>query len=82
MRPEQVAALVAHHPEITRARVVASRAEEKDLMTVYIEAQHSDPDRYVQSVMDVLKLKGDIVMATPGSLPNDGLVIEDRRTYD
>jgi phenylacetate-CoA ligase len=82
VRPEQVAALVAHHPEITRARVVASRAEEKDLMTVYIEAQHSDPDRYVQSVMDVLKLKGDIVMATPGSLPNDGLVIEDRRTYD
>lgn len=82
VRPEQVAALVAHHPEVTKARVVASRADEKDVMTVYIEAQQAEPERYMQSVMDMLKLKGDIVIATPGSLPNDGLVIEDQRTYD
>ena len=27
-------------------------------------------------------LKGKVVLAAPGSLPNDGLVIEDQRSYD
>jgi phenylacetate-CoA ligase len=30
----------------------------------------------------VLKLRGGVVLATPGSLPNDGKVIDDQRKYD
>jgi phenylacetate-CoA ligase len=33
-------------------------------------------------VQDVLKLKGQIEVVAPGSLPKDGLVIEDQRSYD
>lgn len=82
VRPEQVAALVAHHAEVTKARVVASRAGEQDVMTVHIESAGGDTDHYAQSVASLLKLNGKVVIVEPGSLPKDGLVIEDQRTYD
>ncbi|MGC1495351.1 MAG: phenylacetate--CoA ligase family protein [Sulfitobacter sp.] len=82
VRPEQVAALVAQHAEIIKARVIASRVGEQDVMTVQIESDGGDADAYAQSVVQLLKLKGKIVMADPGSLPRDGLVIEDQRSYD
>ena len=82
VRPEQVAALVAHHDEITKARVVASRASEQDVMTVHIESVGGDVDAYAQSVAQMLKLNGKVIVVDPGTLPKDGLVIEDQRTYD
>ncbi len=82
VRPEQVAALVAHHDEVTRARVIASRAGEQDVMTVHLESAGGDAETYAASVAQVLKLKGEVVVVPPGSLPKDGLVIEDQRTYD
>ena len=34
------------------------------------------------AVSEVLKLKGRIEIVPPGSLPNDGKVIEDARSYE
>ncbi|NNK78290.1 MAG: AMP-binding protein [Litoreibacter sp.] len=82
VRPEQVAALVDRHPEISRARVIATRDGEMDAMTVRIEAEGGDPAAYDQSVADVLKLRGKVEVVAPGTLPNDGLVIDDQRSYD
>ncbi len=82
VRPEQVAALVARHDEISRARVIASREGERDVMTVQIEADGGEPDSYAASVAEALKLKGRVEVVARGSLPNDGKVIEDRRSYD
>lgn len=82
VRPEQVAQLVAHHAEITRARVIASREAEQDVMTVRIESASPDAEAYAASVAALLKLKGRIEVVAPDSLPKDGLVIEDQRTYD
>ena len=82
VRPEQVAQLVAQHPEISRARVIATRASEQDVMTVQIESSAPDAEGYAASVANLLKLKGAIEVVAPGSLPKDGLVIEDQRTYD
>ncbi|MDP5307330.1 phenylacetate--CoA ligase family protein [Paracoccus spongiarum] len=82
VRPEQVAALVARHPEIARARVIADRDGEMDVMTVQVESPAESADLYARSVADTLKLKGDVQIVAPGSLPNDGKVIEDRRSYD
>ncbi len=81
VRPEQVAALVAKHPEIARARVIAGREGEMDTMTVQIESTGGDADTYAASVVDALKMKARIELVTPGSLPNDGKVIEDQRSY-
>ncbi|WP_296476529.1 phenylacetate--CoA ligase family protein [Roseinatronobacter sp.] len=82
VRPEQVAALVARHDEVHRARVIASRSGEKDVMTVQIETRAANPALYEETVLSTLKLKGLVELVPPGSLPNDGLVIEDLRRYD
>ena len=82
VRPEQVAALVARHPEMTRARVLADRDGEMDVMTVQIETHATDATLYEASVVEALKLRGRVELVAPGSLPNDGKVIEDRRRYD
>lgn len=82
VRPEQVAALVARHPEISRARVIADRDGEMDVMTVQVEATGGAAEDFASSVSETLKLKGRVEIVPPGSLPNDGKVIEDRRSYD
>ena len=82
VRPEQVAELVARHDGVARARVIATRDGERDVMTVQIETADGTPGDYADSVRDVLKLKGEVELVAPGSLPNDGKVIEDRRSYD
>ena len=82
VRPEQVADFVAKHDEVSRARVIATREGEMDVMTVMVETDATDSDRYRISMADTLKLKGKIVLVAKGSLPNDGLVIEDQRSYD
>ena len=82
VRPEQVAALVAGHADIVRARVIASREGEADVMTVKIESDTEDGDAFANAVAETLKLKGRIQVVAKGSLPNDGKVIEDQRTYE
>ena len=82
VRPEQVAALVAKHPEVTRARIIARREGQQDAMTVQLESTGADASAYAASVVDTLKMKGAVELHAPGSLPRDGLVIEDQRSYD
>ncbi len=82
VRPEQVADLVARHAEVARARVIATREGEMDVMTVRIEAPEDEPARYESSVASVLKMKGRVEVVPPGSLPNDGKVIDDQRVYE
>src|SRR5690554_585656 len=77
VRPEQVAAFVSRHEEVSRARVVATRESEKDVMTVFIETRAANPKLYENTLLDTLKLRGKVELVPPGSLPNDGKVIED-----
>ncbi len=81
VRPEQVAALVAK-VGADRARVIADRQGETDTMDVQFEGENLDTAALAAAVKDVLKLKGEVTVAAPGDLPRDGLVIEDRRTYE
>lgn len=82
VRPEQVAQLVAKHPEIARARVVATRDGEMDVLTVRIETGAAAIAGVEHSIAEVLKLKGAVELVALGGLPRDGLVIEDQRKYD
>lgn len=81
VRPEQVAALVARLEGITRARVIATREAEMDVMSVQLEGVGNAAD-FEQFVMESLKLRGVVSVVAPGSLPRDGVVIEDQRSYD
>jgi phenylacetate-CoA ligase len=82
VRPEQVAEFVARHAEVAKARVVATREGEMDVMTVQVEATGADAAALGESVAAVMKLKALVEIVAPGSLPNDGKVIDDRRSYD
>ena len=82
VRPEQVAAFVAKHDDVAKARVIAAREGESDVMLVQIETAKTDAAAYGASIVESLKLKGKVELVAPGSLPNDGKVIEDTRSYD
>jgi len=85
VHPAQVAAVIARHPEIGKARLVVDNAEGADRMTLNVEVpdnRSSSADAIVASIRDITKLRGDVVFRAPGELPNDGKVIEDVRKYD
>ena len=82
VRPEQVAEFVRRYDDVTRARVIATRENEMDIMTVQIETTKTDANTYDGALRDILKLKARIELHAPNSLPNDGKVIDDQRTYD
>ncbi|RYH01531.1 phenylacetate--CoA ligase family protein [Salipiger sp. IMCC34102] len=81
VRPEQVAALVAV-TGAERARIVADRDGDTDTMAVQLEGTGLDAEAAATSVTDILKLRGRVTLHAPGTLPRDGLVIEDRRNYE
>ncbi|SEM62291.1 phenylacetate-CoA ligase [Loktanella fryxellensis] len=80
VRPEQVAALVAR-TGADRIRIVADRAGDADVMTVMCEGTALDQEAVMTAASEILKLRGAVMFVAPGTLPRDGLVIEDRRTY-
>ncbi|MEM9843589.1 MAG: phenylacetate--CoA ligase family protein [Pseudomonadota bacterium] len=80
VRPEQVATFVARHVGVARARVVASRAGEADVMTVQVEGAGLDSDELAASAREVFKLGASIELVD--AVPRDGIVIEDQRQYD
>ena len=65
-----------------RARLVVDGELANDRMCLQVEAAASAPglaEELRAALRDITKLRGDIELLAPGSLPNDGRVIEDRR---
>jgi phenylacetate-CoA ligase len=82
VHPKQIADVAARHPEIGRARLVVTREKEQDAMALHVEcAKAADgmAGAIAETLQAVTKLKGSVVIAKPGSLPNDGKVIADER---
>ena len=53
-------------------------------MTLRAEAASADAGlkaRVVETLQSITKLKGEVELVAPGSLPNDGKVIADERSY-
>jgi phenylacetate-CoA ligase len=79
-----VADIARRFPEIVKARLVVTGEMANDVMTLRVEAS-SVPQgldaRIGEAIRDVTKLRGDVEVVSPGSLPNDGKVIEDARSY-
>jgi phenylacetate-CoA ligase len=82
VHPQQVAELAQRHPELGRLRLVVTRANEQDVMTLKAEAASPAEalrTAVVASLQAVTKLRGEVQFVAPGSLPNDGKVIADER---
>ena len=84
VHPGQVAEVARRFPEVGRMRLVVTGEMANDQMTLRVEAAQAVvglTDRIGEAVRDVTKLRGVIELVAPGSLPNDGKVIEDARSY-
>ncbi len=83
VHPGQVAEVVKRFPEIHRARLVVSGEMANDQMCLKVEAKEADglAQKIGDAVRDITKLRADVSFVTAGSLPNDGKVIEDARSY-
>lgn len=82
--PKQVAEIVARHKEIARVRLVVARKDARDEMTLHVEpvaGTSPDIDAIEATMREVTKLGGSVVLASQGTLPNDGKVIADERDY-
>ena len=83
VHPGQVAEIVKRFPEVGRARLVVSGEMANDRMKLLVECASAEGlgERVAEAVRDVTKLRGEVEVVAPGSLPNDGKVIEDARSY-
>ncbi len=84
VHPGQVADIARRFPEVLKARLVVSGEMANDVMTLKVEAASAPQGldaRIGEAIRDITKLRGDVQLLQPGSLPNDGKVIEDARSY-
>ncbi|MBL0945433.1 MAG: AMP-binding protein [Hydrogenophaga sp.] len=84
VHPGQVADVARRFPQVRKARLVVSGEMANDRMCLRVEStEHGEALReaIAHAVRDVTKLRSDVELLAPGSLPNDGKVIEDARSY-
>lgn len=84
VRPEQIAEIARLHPSsVGRMRLVVTRANDQDAMTLVAEADAPGDTSLAESLSASLaaatRLKGEVRLVMRGELPNDGKVIEDKR---
>ena len=85
VHPAQVDAVVKRFPEVAKARLVVSGEMAADAMTLRVETdcigQAALTQQIREAIRDITKLRGEVELLALGSLPNDGKVIEDARSY-
>ncbi len=84
VHPGQIAEVVKRFPEVAKARLVVRGEMANDQMALQVETANpseSLQQQIAEAVRDVTKLRGEVLCVAPGSLPNDGKVIEDARSY-
>ncbi len=79
VHPSQIAEFVSRHRRMTKARAIVTRAEESDVLTVKVEAEAVEEDHLQELLHSIINLRARIELVPPGSLPNDGKVIDDQR---
>lgn len=85
VHPDQVAEVAKHHKELGRVRLVVSREKERDVMVLQAESsnlQAEFAEIVAESLQNYCKIRGKVALVAPDSLPNDGLIIADERSYD
>ena len=87
VHPGQVAEVVKRFPAALRARLVVQGEMANDSMALHVETTASHgaeaelKAQIAEAIRDVTKLRSDVHLVAPGTLANDGKVIEDARSY-
>ena len=87
VHPGQVAEVVKRFPSALRARLIVQGEMANDSMALHVEttaahgAEAELKAQIAEAIRDVTKLRSDVHLVAPGTLANDGKVIEDARSY-
>ena len=87
VHPGQIAALLKRHGAAIKGRLVVTRnTQELDDICLQVETELTDQSGF-ESVLaadfqNLTKLRTEVSLCQPGSLPNDGQVIDDQRSID
>ena len=87
VHPGQVAEVVKRFPSALRARLIVQGEMANDSMALHVEttatsgAQAELKAQIAEAIRDITKLRSDVHLVAPGTLANDGKVIEDTRSY-
>jgi len=77
--PKQIDQLVKSVEGLDKARLVVTRNDGKDVMTLQATGNGLDPTTLGEQLGTIAKLKGEVELVD--HLPNDGKVIDDQRDY-
>jgi phenylacetate-CoA ligase len=83
--PDQIAEVIARHPEVTRWQAVVSKtASGTDDFTIKVELTdgESDPlrERIAEGIRGLVRLRAEVEVVPPGTIPDDARRLEDLRT--
>lgn len=84
VQPAQVAQVAQRVPQAGKLRLTVSGEMANDQLLLQAETDHASAEvqaQLAQAVRDVTKLRADVQCVPVGSLPNDGKVIDDVRSY-
>jgi phenylacetate-CoA ligase len=87
VQPSQIAAILKRHPEIGKARLTVDHDDGGDSMCLACEVAEPGADngtaaKIAETIQSVCKLRGEVDLVAAGSLPNDGKVIDDVRSFE
>ena len=85
VRPEQIANIGKELKSISKLRLVINNVNHEDVIKMIVESNASEFET-IEKIKDIikaeLKLRSDVEIVSAGTIPNDGIVIEDKRTYE
>jgi phenylacetate-CoA ligase len=83
VRPEQIANISKELPSVSKLRLEVDNVNHEDVLKMYVELnQDVSVGKIKDSIRAELKLRSEVEIVSKGSIPNDGIVIKDKRTYE
>ena len=85
IHPQQINEIVKRHGEIEKARLIIDWVDQKDEITLHCETGSQGDgvhEAIARSIRDICKVRGNVELVAPGTIANDGVVIEDIRNYE
>lgn len=82
VQPRQIGEVLRRHALAGRARLVVSQEAGRDEMCLQCEVPGQPPGleaQLVETIRGLTGLRAGVALVPPGSLPNDGRIIDDRR---
>ncbi len=87
IHPRQADEVAARFPAVARYQVVVTRQDHQDVLALAVELRPDADaaavrDGMVAAIRDVMKLRGEVRVVPPGTIPEGARKIEDQRKWD